>query len=117
MVQEAARGGIEVPVSDGRIDVVLTDVVPGSAIEVRWTESATARVSAAAGSSFSYGEGEARASVAPGAVRVELPRFAPAVSLQVDGRTYLRRSSGVLDVLVPTTQRTPDFIVFLAPED
>lgn len=116
-VQEAPNeGGIEVNVPDGRIRVVVTGVTPGSTVEVIWTDGATARISAAAGSSFSFGDGRAEATVAPGPVRIELPRFAAAVSLEVDGRTYLRRDSAPLEVLEPVAERTDDLIRFVVPE-
>lgn len=111
--QESARGGIEVLVPDGRIRVSLTQVQPGVTIEVVWTDEARARISAAPGSSFSFGDGRAEADVAGGPVLVELPRLAPVISLVVDGRTYLRRSSGPLEVLEPTVQRTDDRLRFV----
>jgi len=115
--ESLSEGGIVVNVPDGRMEIVLSGVEPGSEVEVLWMDAATARVSAAAGSSFSFAEGRAEARVAPGPVRVELPRYAPTVSVQVDGRTYLRRSSeGGLEVLEPTEERSEDRIRFVVRE-
>lgn len=112
--QEApSRGGIEVNVPDGRMEVVLRGVEAGSFVDVVWSESATARISAAAGSSFSFGDGRAEATVAPGPIVVALPRFASVISLEVDGRTFLRRSSGALEVLEPTVERSEDRLRFV----
>ena len=116
--QEAtSEGGIVVNVPDGRMHVVLSGVEAGSELEVLWRDAATARVSAAAGSSFSFAEGRAEATVAPGPVRVELPRYAPNVSVEVDGRIYVRRSSeGGLEVLEPSEERSEDRIRFIVRE-
>ena len=92
-VQETRQdGGIEVNVPAGRIHIVLTGLATGSDLEVVWVDAATARIAAAAGSSFSFAEELAEARVAPGPVRVELPRFASVVSVEVDGRMYLQRN-------------------------
>lgn len=115
--ESASEGGIVVNVPDGRMEVVLSGVQPGSELEVVWRDAATARVSAAAGSSFSFAEGRAEARVAPGPVRVELPRYAPTVSVAVDGRTYVRRSStGGLEVLEPAEEHSEDRIRFIVRE-
>lgn len=114
--QEAHEGGIVVSVPDGRIDVVLTGVQAGSRLDVVWRDAATARISAAAGSSFSYAEGRAEARVSSGPVRIELPRYAPIVSISVDGRTYLRRSSSGLELLAPVVQQSDDLIRFVVRE-
>jgi hypothetical protein len=105
-----------VSVPDGRIEVVLTGVQPGSRLDVVWRDAATARVSAAAGSSFSYAEGRAEARVTAGPVRVELPRYAPVVSISVDGRTYLRRSSSGLELLAPVVEQSDDLVRFVVRE-
>lgn len=116
IAQEAHEGGIVVSVPDGRIDVVLTGVQAGSRLDVVWRDAATARISAAAGSSFSYAEGRAEARVSAGPVRVELPRYAPVVSISVDGRTYLRRSSSGLELLAPVVEQSDDLIRFVVRE-
>jgi hypothetical protein len=114
--ERSSRTGIVVNVPDGRIRVELTGLSEGSELQVVWTAAATARISAEPGSSFSFAEGVAQATVTPGPVQVELPRFAPVVSIDVDGRTYLRRASGGLEVLEPAVERTEDFVRFLIPE-
>jgi hypothetical protein len=115
--QEAVgEGAIEVDLDAGRIQVVLSGLPPGSTLDVVWTDRATARIVAAAGSSFSFGEGRAEAVVPPGPVRVELPRGASAVSVEVDGRMYLRRAADGLEILVPAAEHTAERIRFIAPE-
>jgi hypothetical protein len=109
-------GGIQVDVPEGRIHIVLTGLTPGSDLEVVWMDAATARISAAAGSSFSFAEGRAEARVAPGAVRVELPRFASLVSVEVDGRMYVQRTSAGLEVSGPVVEQTDDRIRFAIPQ-
>jgi hypothetical protein len=116
-VQEVSgEGAIEVGLDAGRIQVVLSGLPPGSTLDVVWTDRATARIVAAAGTSFSFGEGRAEAVVPPGPVRVELPRGASAVSIEVDGRMYLRGAADGLDVLVPAAEHTAERIRFIAPE-
>ena len=116
-VPETRRdGGIEVDVPEGPIHVVLTGLAPGSELEVVWIEAMTARIAAAAGSSFSFAEGRAEARVTPGPVRVELPRFALVVSVEVDGRIYLRRTSAGLEIPGPVVEQTDDRIRFAIPQ-
>ncbi len=114
--QEAPQeGGIAVSVPDGRIRVLVRDAAPGTEIEVVWVDAASARVLAAPGSSFSFGEGRAEATVAPGPVRVHLPRFAPDVTLEVDGRPYLRRAATELELLERPISTSDDRIRFVVP--
>lgn len=115
--QEARiEGGIEVSVPEGGIRVSVNDMTEGSDLEVVWIEASTARIVAGAGSTFSYADGRAQASVVAGPVRVELPRDASEVSIDVDGRTYLRRTADGLVVLGPIVEQTEDRIRFLIPE-
>ncbi len=53
----------------------------------------TARITAPAGSRFTYGDGRAEVVPAPGDVIVELPRSASATTVDVDGATYLSGSA------------------------
>ncbi len=96
--------------------MLLSGAGPGTSIEVLWSDGPTARISAAPGSSFTFGAGRAEAMVAPGPVRVELPRSAERVRLEVDGRTLLRRTSSGLEVLEPVVEQTEAGIRFLTPE-
>ena len=57
-------------------------------------------------------EGRVEASVAPGPGRLELPRWARSVLLEVDGRPYLRRTTEGLEVSQPVLERTADRIRF-----
>jgi len=107
------EGGIEVSVPEGRMQIFLNGVTPGSELVIVWVDAPIARIAAAPGSSFSFTEGRAEATVAPGPVRVELPRFAQSVSVAVDGRTYLRRTSAGLEVMQPTVVQTDERIRFV----
>ena len=106
--EPSLEGGIEVSVPGGRIHIVLNGVAPGSDLDIVWRDAPVARIAAAPGSSFSFSEGLAEATVAPGPVRVELPRFASSVSVEVDGRIYLRRTSAGLDVMEPVVIQTDE---------
>jgi hypothetical protein len=105
-----------VSVPEGRNEVVLTGVQTGRRLDGVWREAAKARVSAAAGSSFSYAECRAEARDTAGPVRGELPRSAPVVSISVDGRTYLRRSSSGLELLAPVVEQSDDLVRFVVRE-
>jgi len=115
--QEATpSAGIEVAVLDGRIRVTLTAVSPGAEVEVAWIEDATARISAAPGSSYSFAEGHAEATVAAGPVRIEVPRAASVISIEVNGRMVLERSEAGLELSGSVLEQTADRIVFSIPE-
>ena len=113
--QGAPVAGISVGVPDGRITVVVNGADPGTVIEVRWVDRATARVSAPSGSGFTYADGRAEVAAAPGPIEVELPRIADAASLVVDGRVFLERVGGELDVAGPTVARTEEGVRFVVP--
>lgn len=114
--QDAPVGGIAVPVDDGRIAVIVRGVAAGTSLEVVWGDEASARVSAPAGSDFTYAGGRAEVDVAAGPVRVELPRGAQLATLEVDGVEYVRRSGAFVDVAGPAVERTDARILFVAPE-
>lgn len=113
--QAAPAAGISVGVPDGRITVVVSGAEPGTVIDVRWVERATARVSAPSGSGFTYADGRAEVEAAPGPIEVDLPRAAEAASLVVDGRVFLERIGAELDVPGPAVERTDARIRFVVP--
>lgn len=113
--QGSPVAGISVGVPDGRITVVVSGAEPGTVIELRWVDRATARVSAPSGSGFTYADGRAEVEAAPGLIEVELPRAAEAASLVVDGRLFLERVGARLDVPGPAVERTDTSIRFVVP--
>ena len=92
----ADQVGGRMAVAAGPLVVHLEMVPPGTLIEVRRGIGANAGVFADAGSEFSYGSGEVRASIVAGPVTVELPDGVVPATLIVNGGTYLVvRASGM----------------------
>jgi hypothetical protein len=114
--QGSPAAAISVPVSEGRMRVIVRGAGPGSVIEVVWVEGSSARVAAPPGSRFTYADGRAEVAVESGAVRVELPRDAAQATLEVDGRTFLERTGARLDVPGPAVERSDAGIRFVVPE-
>ena len=111
----AEATGIRLRVSRGPLRVVVLGAASGTEIHVLWVPGAEAAVFAPPGSRFTSGEGRMEASVAPGGVRVELPRGVVPVSLEVGGRIYLRSTDAGLDLPGPLAQRSASEIVFRIP--
>ena len=107
---------VEVPLTDGRIRIVLTGASPGTEVELFWTEGASARIAAGPDARFAVGVGRAEVAVGLGPVRLEIPRFAALVSLEVNGRTFLRRDAGALEVLVPPAESSESGLRFTVTE-
>lgn len=105
--------GVRLAVPSGPVSVVLTGTRTGDSILVRWVPGAEAAVMAPVGSRFTTAEGRLAAAVVPGGIRVELPRGVTPLSLEVDGRVYLRSTGSALEVPGPVERRTPDEILFL----
>jgi hypothetical protein len=113
MDQEAlAGGGIAVPMPEDGIRVSLGSVTAGAAVELVWVDEPVARIYAAEGTSYSFAEGHAEATVAPGPVRVEVFRSAPSVSLRVNGRMIFEGSADVPRLLESALVRDQDRVVF-----
>ena len=112
--QEGERALVRVAGGEGGVVVTLDGVAPGSAIEVRWVAGSSVGVLAAAGSSFSSAVGRIRASVAPGDVRVEMPREALS-TLEVGGTSFLRRTAEGLELTGPVEERTDALVRFRMP--
>jgi hypothetical protein len=115
LAREPTTSGIAVPVPDGRIEVIVRGMTPGSVLEVAWIGEAAARVVAPTGSDFTYADGRIEVDAAAGGLRIELPRAASAASLDVDGRPYVERSAAGVVVHVPVVERTDDVIRFVTP--
>jgi hypothetical protein len=108
--------GIEVDVPDGRIRITLRGMIAESELEVVWLDTPTARISAALGSSYSLAEGHLQATVTAGPVRVEIPRGASMISIEVNGRMVLQRSEDGLELPGQVLGQDPDRILFSIPE-
>ena len=113
---DASSAGITVAVSDGFVQVVVRGAAPGSEVSVAWTDQHTASLTAPPGSRFTYSAGRVEVDASRGAVRMELPRDARLVSLEVDGDLYLTGSPGSLEVLGPAVERTDESIRFRVDE-
>lgn len=107
--------GVRLAVGSGPLHVTLLGVSAGGEIRVHWVVGAEAAVFAPAGSRFTSGENRIDAAVVPGAVRVELPEGLVPVSLEVNGRIYLSRTSEGLEIVGPVAERRAEEVVFRVP--
>jgi len=112
-VAEAA--GIRLPLAGGPLSVVLRGAAPGTEIRVTWIPGSEAAVFAPVGSRFTSGEGKMEALLVSGPVRVELPRSVLPVSLEVNGRIYIRNTAEGLNVSGPVEVREDAGITFRLP--
>lgn len=110
--QLASAGGVAVSMPDGRLDVVLNGLADGAILDIVLTDTPSARITAAPGSSFSIADGRAEADVLPGAVRLELPRLVEDVSVVVDGVEYLVGGPAGIEIVGPGAQQAGDMIRF-----
>jgi hypothetical protein len=116
VVRERSDVAIAVAVPEGDVQVAVRGADPGTEISVVWTEQASARLTAPAGSRFTYSAGRIEVDASRGALLIELPRAAAAVSLEVDGRLYLTGSAEEPEVLGPAVETTDDSILFRVVE-
>lgn len=111
----AAESGVRVSPAGGRVRVVLTGLPPGSRIDVRLVDGAEAGVRGMGGGRYRTAPGLIEV-VEPGAgVRVEIPRAVPSATVEVDGRVYLRKEGGRLEVAGPATDSTEAELRFRTP--
>jgi hypothetical protein len=103
-------------VDDGRIAVIVRGVAAGTSLEVVGGDDDSARVSAHAGSDYTYAGRRAQLHAAAAPLGVELPSAAQLATLEVDGVEYVRRSGAFVDVAGPAVERTDARILFVAPE-
>lgn len=80
----AEAGGIEVPVTD-RLSVILTAVEAGSPVEIVLLDEAVSRITAPAGSTYSFADQRIEASLTAGPIRIEIPRSLTTVLIMVNG--------------------------------
>ena len=95
--------GGRMTVPNGPVAVRLESVPAGTVVDVRRAAGGSVGVLAAAGSEFSYGEGEVRARIAAGPVTVELPEGVVPATLIVNGGVYLTVDTAGLAVTGPDT--------------
>lgn len=111
----AEEAGIRLPLRQGPLAVVLSDVTPGTEIRVRWITGAEAAVFAPVGARFASGQGRMEARQVEGTVRVELPRSVLPVSLEVNGRIVLRNTQEGLVVSGPVVDQDDAGVTFRLP--
>lgn len=110
-----AESGVRVSPAGGRVRIVLTGLPPGSRIDVRLVDGAEAGVRGMGGGRYRTAPGLIEV-VEPGAgVRVEIPREVPSATVEVDGRVYLRKEGGRLEVAGPATDSTEAELRFRTP--
>ena len=109
--------GGRMAVSSGPVAVRLESVPTGTVVDVRRAADGSVGVLAAAGSEFSYGEGEVRVSVAAGPVTVELPEGVVPATLIVNGEVYLVLDAAGMEVTGPSTApREASLATFRVPD-
>jgi len=101
-----------VAVVDSSVHVVIRGADPGTDLSVTWSDQSSARVVAPAGSRFTYSAGRIEVDTSRGAIRIELPRTAGDVSVEVDGQLYLQGSPVSLQIMGPMVARTDTTIRF-----
>ncbi|MDP2958152.1 MAG: hypothetical protein Q8N53_17120 [Longimicrobiales bacterium] len=112
---EAEEAGVRLPVSGSGLSLVLRGAAPETEIRVTWIAASEAALFAPVGSRFTSAAGRVEALLVPGTVRVELPRGAVPVSLEVNGRILLRNTPAGLEVSGPVVERTDAGITFRVP--
>ena len=113
--QQPITTSVAVEPRDGRLQVILRDAAPGSLLEVAWTDAASARVVAPAGSAFTYADGRIEVDATAGQIRVELPRTLAAATVEVDGVVYVERSAADVTVSRPSAELGGDLVRFVVP--
>lgn len=93
-----AASGVRTPAAEDGVRVVLTGVEAGTDLRVRFVDGDRAGVFAPEGSRFSTGEGRLEADVAPGPIRVEVPRGAARARVVVNGTEYVRVGDGRVEL-------------------
>jgi hypothetical protein len=113
---QTSLAALAAPLVDGRIGVIVRGVPAGTSIDVAWVDGSNARISAPAGSAFTYAAGRAEVDAVAGPVRIELPRNADLASVAVDDVEYVRRSGAEVRVTGPAVERTEALLRFVVPQ-
>lgn len=119
VVRDAATGpvesGVRVAAAAGRVRIILTDLPPGSRIDVRLVDGSEAEVRGMGSGRYRAAPGVIEV-VGPGSrVQVEIPRDVSAATVEVDGRVYLRKEGARLEVAGPATDSTEAELRFRTP--
>ena len=113
---EAFESGVSVEAADGTVEIVLRDAGGDLRVRAMLVDGTRAGVYAAgeaASSRFITGAGRIEVlSARAGALRIELPRDVAVATVVVNGREYLRKQDGRLDLRVGEPDGTPDGIEF-----
>lgn len=103
--------GVELDVPAGGLRIILTSVESGQRLEVTWSGGERARLVAASGSRYAVASGSVTAELAPGTVRLVLPRSSGSVTVEAGGRMLLSSVEGDLEVLGDVLSRDADRVV------
>lgn len=109
------ESGVRVAPADGRVRIALTGLPPGSRIDVRLVDGSEAGVRGTGGGRYRTAPGVIEV-VGPGSrVQVEIPREVASATVEVDGRLYLTKEGGRLEVEGPATDSTEAELRFRTP--
>lgn len=113
---DAFESGVSVEAADGTVEIVLRDAGGDLRVRAMLVDGTRAGVYAAgdaASSRFITGAGRIEVlSARAGALRIELPRDVAVATVIVNGREYLRKQDGRLDLRVGEPDGTTDGIEF-----
>ncbi len=110
--QTSEFAGVRLEVETGELLVLLQDIEPGTELDVRFVDGFQAAAFAAQPARFRTADGRIEVIGASGRVRLDIPRSVDVVSIQVNGRMYIRKAGDVLDVTGPIVTQTPGEIRF-----
>jgi hypothetical protein len=112
---EPAPVGVRLDVETGALAVSLVEVEPGTLVIVRWVEGTRAAALAGTGARFRAADGRIEVTAVSDSISVDLPLDVAEVSLEVNGRMYLRKMGERLDVAGPVITRSPEEIRLRVP--
>lgn len=107
----ATAAGVRTVSGEEGVRVVLTGVESGTELRIRFVEGERAGLFAPEGSRFRTGEGRLEAVVAPGPVRVEIPREAGRAEVVVNGTAYVRVGDGRVELRGPAVDSSASGIL------
>jgi hypothetical protein len=110
LAQPVEPAGVRLDVGRGSLVVSLEEVRIGTVIVARWVDGTRASALAGSDARFRTSEGRIVVSEVADSIRLELPRAASDVAVEVDGRMYLRRVSGRIEVTGTVLAESPDEI-------
>ena len=105
--QAPESAGVRLEVETGELLVLLQDIEPGTELDVRFVDGFQAAAFAAQPAHFRTAEGRIEVIGGSGRIHVDIPRSVDVVSIQVNGRMYIRKVGDELDVAGPIVAQTP----------